>query len=322
MATLQAGSTATSVITVGEVLSVTGSAEVTLKPGQTEIISGGRIGPFDTQITATIKALTLVTYYVENLGYRPATIADNSGAKILGFVNPDGSETLFSKTFGSAIPFIMVASGNITSTTGNITTGTAHDYVVGPSYVYFPANALNATSPAGWYYTNWTAATLGVVYADTYTNGVPSIPANPQPLTTVIGAYTQVTGFDAVGPNYTIPGGALGPNGTVEWGRIINNNNSAGAKTYNTYFGGTLFQGVAQTANPKEAGAGTLRNRGVETRQIAANAAHGDSGNASTLTKLTIDSKSDQTFAFTVQLATATDYAMIEAHSIRYNRVD
>jgi len=322
MAILQAGSSTTAVITVGEVLDIVGTAEVSVRSGSTQTISTGRIGPFDSQVTASIKAITVVNYNVINIGFHPAVITDNENAKILGFIDPAGTETIIPKVFGSAIPFIMVASGNITSTTGNITTGTAHDYVVGPSYVYFPANALNATSPAGWYYTNWTAATLGVVYADTYTNGVPSIPANPQPLTTVIGAYTQVTGFDAVGPNYTIPGGSLGPNGTVEWGRIINNNNSAGAKTYNTYFGGTLFQGVAQTTNPKEAGAGTLRNRGVETRQIAANAAHGDSGNASTLTKLTIDSKSDQTFAFTVQLATATDYAMIEAHSIRYNRVD
>ncbi len=322
MATLQAGSTATSVITVGEVLNVTGSAEVTLKPGQTEIISGGRIGPFDTQITATIKALTLVTYYVENIGYRPATIADTAGAKILGFVNPDGSETIIPKTFGSAIPFVMVANGNISSTSGAISSGTAFDYVIGPSYTYFPANALYASSPAGWYYTNWTAASLGVVYADTYTNGIPVIPANPQTLTTVVAAYTQVTGFDAVGPNYTIPGGALGPNGVVEWSRLINNNNSAGVKTYNTYFGGSTFQGTTQTTNPKEAGIGSLRNRGIETRQVGANAAHGDTGNASALTRLTIDSRSDQIFSFSIQLATATDYAIIEAHSIRYNRVD
>lgn len=322
MATLQPGSTVQSIITVGEVLSITGSAEISIRPGQSEIISGGRIGPFGTQVTANIRAISLVTYYVENIGYTPSAIVDNDGEKLIGFVDPAGSQTMIPKVIGSAIPFIMVASGNITSTTGNITTGTAHDYVVGPSYVYFPANALNATSPAGWYYTNWTAATLGVVYADTYTNGVPTIPANPLPLTTVVAAYTQVTGFDAVGPNYTIPGGALGANGTIEWGRIINNNNSAGAKTFNTYFGGTLFQGVAQTTNPKEAGTGTLRNRGVENRQIAANAAHGDSGNASTLTKPTIDTRADQIFSFSCQLATATDYAMIEAHSIRYNRVD
>lgn len=322
MATLQPGSTVQSIITVGEVLSITGSAEVSIRPGQSEIIGGGRIGPFGTQVTATIRAISLVTYYVENIGYFPPAIVDNDGEKLLGFVDPAGTETIIPKVFGSAIPFIMVASGNITSTAGNITTGTAHDYAVGPSYVYFPANALNATSAAGWYYTNWTAATLGVVYADTYTNGVPTIPANPLPLTTVVAAYTQVTGFDAVGPNYTIPGGALGNNGTVEWGRVINSNNSAGAKTFNIFYGGTTFQGTAQTTNPKEAGMGVLRNRGIETRQIGVNAAHGDSGNASTLPKLTIDSRTDQIFSFALQLATATDYAMIEAHSIRYNRVD
>lgn len=322
MTILQAGTSATAVITVGEVLDITGSAEVSIRVGMSEVISSGRIGPFDTQVTASIRAITRVTYNVVNIGFNPTCITDNDGDHILGFIDPDGSETIIPKVYGSAIPFVMVANGNITSTTGNITTGTAFDYVIGPSYTYFPAGALFASSPAGWYYVNWTAATLGVVYADTYTNGVPVIPAYPQPLTTVIAAYTQVTGFDAVGPNYTIPGGSLGPNGVIEWRRIINNNNSAGQKIYNTYFGGSVFQGTTQTTNPKAAGAGSVANRGTELRQVAANAAHGDSGNASTLPKLTIDTRSDQVFSFSLQLATATDFAMIEAHSIRYNRVD
>lgn len=322
MTVLQAGSTATTTITAGEVLDVTGSAEVTIRPGQTEIVSGGRFGPYDGAVTATIKAISSVTYDVIGIGYRPAALTDASGAKVLGFTNPDGTKSMFSKTFGSAIPFILVANGNITTTTGNITTGTAHDYTVGPSYVYFPANALNASSAAGWYYVNWTAATLGVVYADRYTGGVPSIPASPQALTTVVAAYTQTTGADITGPSYTIPGGSLGPNGTIEWGRVINNNNSAGAKTYSMFLGGANIQTVSQTTNPKEGGMGVVRNRGVEARQISVNAAHGDSGNASTLPKLTIDTSADTTFTFTMQLAVATDFAMIEGHSIRYNRVD
>ena len=218
---------------------------------------------------------------------------------------------------GSALPFVMPASGNITSTSGAITTGTGFDYVIGPSYSYFPTGALYAASPAGWYYTVWSAATLGTVYANTYLNGNAQIPASPTPLTTVVAAYTQATGFDVIGPAFIVPANAMGPNGCIEWHRVVNNNTSAGAKTYNTFLGATNFQGFAQTTNPKEGGMGVIRNRGHVARQAAANAAHGDNNNASGITKLTIDTTAAQVFGFGIQLATATDYAMIESHGIK-----
>ena len=237
--------------------------------------------------------------------------------------DPAGGSQVASQSiaFASGIPFVMPASGTINNTTGSVTVGTAFDYVIGPSYTYFPANALFASSPAGWYYTNWTAATIGTIYADVYLNGVPKIPASPTPLTTVAGAYTQVTGFDAIGPNYVVPGGFLGANGFIEWNRFANNNNSAGTKIYNSYFAGTFFQGVTQTTNPKEAGQGTLKNRGRQTAQIGANASHGDSNNVSAFTKLSIDTTQNQIFGMSAQLAAATDYAIIESHFVRINKV-
>lgn len=224
-------------------------------------------------------------------------------------------------TFGSGIPFILPSSGTVNNTVGNITVSTGLDYVVGPSYVFFPLGALYTNSPSGWYYTNWTAATLCVVYADMYVSGIPAIPSNPTPLTTVAGAYTQSTGFDIFGPSYAIPGKFLGPNGFIEWNRVINNPNSANNKIYNLYFGGVTFQGQTQTTNPKAAGQGTIKNRGRAGAQIAANASYGDSANASTLPKLSINTDSTQVFAFAVQIANAGDYAIIESHFLRANKV-
>jgi hypothetical protein len=218
---------------------------------------------------------------------------------------------------GSALPFVMPSSGTVNNTSGAITVTTGLDYVPGPSYTYFPTGALFAASPAGWYYTVWSAATLAVVYANTYSNGNAQIPSSPTPLVTVAGAYTQVTGFDVIGPNFIISAGAMGPNGSVEWHRAVNNNNSAGTKTYNTYLGATSFQGLSQTTNPREGGMGVIRNRGTASKQAAANAAHGDSNNASSISKLTIDTTQAQVFGFSIQLAVATDYAMIESHGIK-----
>lgn len=45
------------------------------------------------------------------------------------------------------------------------------------------------------------------------------------------------------GPTYSIPPQYMGKNGFIEWNRVINNNNSAGAKIYNVYFGGSWRRG-------------------------------------------------------------------------------
>lgn len=220
---------------------------------------------------------------------------------------------------GSALPFVMPSSGTINNTSGSVTATTTFDYTIGPSYTYFPVGALFASSPAGWYYTNWSVGDnkTGTVYANTYANGNAQIPANPTPLTAVAGAYTQVTGFDVIGPSFIVPGNVLGPNGSIEWHRAVNNNNSANNKVYNTYLGASNFQGLTQTTNPKEGGMGVIRNRGHVARQAAANAAHGDNNNASGITKLTIDTTQAQVFGFALQLTNASDFAMIESHGIK-----
>ena len=246
-------------------------------------------------------------------GYTP-TFSDAEKAAAKASVSGDG---YCYGSRGSGLPFVMPSSGTVNNTSGNITVSTAFDYVIGPSYTYFPTGALYAASPAGWYYMVWTAATIGTVYANTYLNGNAQIPASPTPLTTVTGPYTQATGFDVVGPNFVIPGNVMGPNGHIAWHRAVNNSGGASNKLYSTYLGATTFQGLTQTTNPKEAGAGVIRNRGHVARQIAASAAHGDNNNASAMTKLTIDTTQPQIFAFSIQLASAADYGMIESHGIQ-----
>lgn len=218
---------------------------------------------------------------------------------------------------GSGIPFVLVASGNITNTSGSVTTGTAFDYVLGPSYTFFPLGALRPGSPSGWYYTNWTSTSGGIVYADTYLSGVPEIPPNPTPLLTAVAAYTQTTGLDVYGPSYEIYPGLLGPNGFIEWNRVMNNSTNANSKSYTMYFGGVNFQGFAQTSNRYAAGQGTIKNRGRENAQVAASAAYGDNGTASSITKLSINTENIQILSFGLQIAVATDYAIIESHFMR-----
>lgn len=250
-------------------------------------------------------------------------LSSDDGKKIVGYKNPDGTDGLFSTSpdsLGSGIAFVLVPSGNITNTSGAVTSGTAFDYVIGPSFTFFPLSALSASSPSGWYYTNWTSTTVGTVYSNMYLSGVPQIPAHPSAIVTTVGAYTQSTGLDIFGPSYEIPANALGPNGFIEWNRVMNNNSNANSKSYAMYFGSAWFHGYTQTSNRYAAAQGTIKNRGMTNAQIAASASYGDSGNASSLPKLSVDTSLMQVISFALQVAVATDYAIIESHFIRMTR--
>lgn len=222
--------------------------------------------------------------------------------------------------WSSGIPFVMQSSGTIGDTVGTVTVTTAFDYAIGPSYSFFPHDGLYAASPAGWYYTNWTSTTVGTVYADTYYNGTPTIPTSPTPLTTVAGSYTQATGFDVIGPVVVVPGGIMGVNGYIEYNHVFNNNNSAGTKTYNTYLAGFVMQGGSQTTNPKSGTTGTVKNRGATNSQICANSNNGDATSAGSHTRSAIETNQNQIFGHSVQIATATDYAIIESWYTRVIR--
>lgn len=215
------------------------------------------------------------------------------------------------------IPFILVSSG----TMGNNGALSAITAITGRTvfpiwaYFYFPTGAISAGSAAGWYLGSLLSSTTATIYNNTYSTGQPSIPSSPTAFaTTGPGAFTQTTGADITGPNVTIPGGTMGANGSVYWERSINNNNSAGTKTYNTFLGSTTFQGASQTTNPFEGGVGTIRNGGAQNLQTGVNGQHGDVGNAGSLSYGQVDTSASQVFAFSLKIATATDYAVIETY--------
>lgn len=223
-------------------------------------------------------------------------------------------------TVSSGLPFVVPSSGNITSTSGSVTVTTAFNYAIGPSYTFFPQSALFAKSPSGWYYTVWSSTTVGKVYADVYYIGTPKVPTNPTQLTTVVGAYTQVKDYYAVGPSYIVPGKLMGSNGAIEWSRQVGCKSSATAKAFAGFFGMETFQGGNITTNVAAGQAGSLVNRGVPTRQCAANSAYGDSGLASAMSRLIVDTDENQIFSFRVKLADPTDFAIVEAHKLVVSR--
>lgn len=217
----------------------------------------------------------------------------------------------------SGVPFVVPSSGSVINVSGGISTITAFDYIIGASYSFFPLSALYLNSSPGWYYTVWDSTSGGVVYGNMYTAGEVNLPIVPTPISSTLSGYVQLTGADIAGPTYSVLARELGNNGGIEWNRVVNNNSNSNNKTYNLYFGGNWFHGYTQTTNRYSAGQGTLKNRGVADKQISVSANYGDNNNASSLPKLTVNTTIMQTVSFSIQLAVATDYAIIESHFLR-----
>lgn len=212
----------------------------------------------------------------------------------------------------SGIAFVLPSSGSVAAN-GNLSGLTAFNTSYGWCYCYFPAGAVFAGSVAGWYLTNLTGATVGTIYNNTYTSGQPRIPAIPTPIVAAgPGAYTQTTAIDIPGPSAIVPAGAMGANGALYWERATNNNNTAGTKSYATFFGALSISAASQTTNPYAGAIGTIKNRGSASAQHALNSQNGDAGSAGGMKYLTIDTTQPQVISHTLKLAVATDYCVIE----------
>lgn len=137
-------------------------------------------------------------------------------------------------------------------------------------YAYFPANFGGSTLPAGWYWCTMSSDTAGIVYANTYSSGQPTRPATPTAfpaatftdlawLTQIITEITAISGF-------TLPGGALGPNGCLtNLFKVLGS--TGGNKSYRAKIGGTTTAQVFPTTAPSGEFLNIWRNQGNTASQ-------------------------------------------------------
>lgn len=221
----------------------------------------------------------------------------------------------------SGIPFVMPSSGNVTSTSGDITVNQTFGYTIGWCYAYFPTGQLNsvgAASSPGWYLTNFTSATVGKVYQYVYTTGVPVLPASPPAIVTAIAAYTQQTAVTLSGPQIQIPANLLGINGAIEFDATWGSAGTAGT-TIGSAIGGNGYALAVGMGTSSSARTNTLvRNRGVANQQVAANIFTNASfgGNGGTNRYSTIDTTIAQPAAHQLQIGGASQWVICESYSI------
>lgn len=160
----------------------------------------------------------------------------------------------------SNIPFLIMpgdgaANGcQFTGTNGAFTLSSAilanSRFGLDGCYCYFSANFGGSSLPAGWYYTAFSSDTAGIVYAETYTGGIPRRQSVLTPIATNLSGWITATTNEVTGPSgFILPGSALGKNGflSILLGYF---GSTSGTKTYRVSAAGVTVAAVGATTNP------------------------------------------------------------------------
>lgn len=283
------------------------------------VINGYPVSSFTPVLTYTWSALMALgavangtRAYVSDLGN--AEFVYNSAAGVW-----TRNSALLMAAF--AIPMVLPPSGTVGNNGALTLGGTGIISYAGTAgvatncYMYFPANALYAGSPANFYFTQMTSATAGTVFANTYTAprfGPPVIPTSPTPIVaTGPGAFTADTSTRALF-DITIPGKLLGPHGQIRCAFTVDTKNTAGVKTLGGTFGGAATFASAIASSQGYGFVTTTRNVNSRSKQVTLYSSYGDIGSAGQNTYTSsVDSSLDQDFTITGQLAVATDYIVL-----------
>ena len=231
----------------------------------------------------------------------------------------------------SGIPVILpqTTGGNIISAGGVLTQANAYPYSAGqPCWVYLPANTAGAgaaTGAAGLYYGVFLTTTTIQIYTNYQSPAAAFIPFIPAaPLVNAVGSAAAVATLAAADQTLLYvsltPGGEIGANGclrgTLHWSTI----NNANVKSGKVKLSGTQIHSATLTSGLTYAEEFTMRNRGVQNSQIITQNNLSDSGavaaTAFTYTAVDTSSASSPYLAVTAQVATATDFAVLEAFSL------
>lgn len=219
----------------------------------------------------------------------------------------------------AGLPMILPSSGSM-GNNGAITLTTALDATYANCYLYLPANAIEAGSAAGWYFAQMSSTTLGTVYNNTYTSGVPSIPASPAAFaTTGPGAYTQSTATFVAALSTTLHGGIIGANGSIYFYPHLVMLTSGTTKSIEIRSGATAIATQGFTAAIHSAVPYFLRNKGAQNSNVTNGlVGFGSSGSVAAVHK-TIDTSVDSTLTVNLSVAAATDYVILEGCLITIN---
>lgn len=241
-----------------------------------------------------------------------ATNAPNGAA----IINANFAELYTIRTyalFNGGIPTGKPSSGSI-GNNGALSGITAFPFTFADCFLFFPADKIAVGVPAGFYYTQMSSPTAGTIFNNTYTSGLPTIPAVLVPfVTTGPGAYTQTSGAAEQQTSFTVPGNSMGANGSWRLRQLLCYNNSAGTKAFSVRWGGTNSLSISLSTSLCSNILRSMTNAGKTGVQFSEPAAavgpvSASAGDALTFTK---DTTVDQTVATFLNMNTASDFGII-----------
>ena len=219
----------------------------------------------------------------------------------------------------TAIPFIAFSSWTM-GANGALSLSVGLPFAFPSAFVYFPAGAIATGVPAGYYYTEFSTTSAGIVYNNRYVSGKPVIPTSKTAFSTTAGSVTTQITTAITGPNIVLPGGSLGPNGYINIEALWGSNNSAQVKA-----GNVMLASWVMTAAPSMSGSGIYgevdsktQNMGVVNRQVNRNAGINSQTGAFLVTPA--DTATDLVVSQTSTLATAAtgDYVILLRLRVSY----
>lgn len=231
------------------------------------------------------------------------------------------------------IPVIMPSSGTI-GANGALTTLTTALPFASPAtfpiscWMYFPANAVTASSLAGIYYTSLATASTGTVYNIKLASGKPYIPSAAAIVAgtfsgTTGASYTQTT---TVLPllTFRIPPNSMGPQGSLVYDIYADRNGSSDAIPVSITYGGTLISQSSVATTQHYGIHRTLRNMGVTGTQVIMSTtsltALSDLASTNTTDIYTaVDSTAAQNLLVRVTLTTASNFVVLTGGTVQAN---
>ncbi len=182
-------------------------------------------------------------------------------------------------------------------------------------WCYLPANFGGKTYPADWYWAVFSSDTAGILYTDTYETGVPHRPASPTPFPGNLTGWLTQTTSEVTGPTgFTYPGGSMGPSGILKTHIRVAGNNT-GTKTFRQYLDSTQIGGISPSTSPITELITSCINIGSESIQTNSPTTSptgvGIAGSSFGTLASTIDTSSDKTLSFSLQLSGNTACAIL-----------
>jgi len=226
---------------------------------------------------------------------------------------PNGGTCVYSSTDLPLLLACTIPADASASANGAITFGTALNVRIDNAFVYFEANVVNGTQPAGFYFTKFSTTTAAVVYNNTYTPANGTRQKEPATLVPFAGAVpggagttSEITAFIS-----TLVGGVLGKWGSLNFNTDTQHTTTAGTKSIIFKLDSTSATSTGNaTTGYGESVLNYIKNVGSESVQ------HGRTTSIQTPTssfgsRTAIDTSIDKPISITMQKNTATDWMAI-----------